>query len=104
MHACGLTGTCACRVGTVECRSTAVNMFAIQPKLKEWPNVFYTGEAVAVDPTAKQITCKDALGGEYTVPYDVLAVATGSQAGPFSACSTSPEEHMQSKVLAVEQP
>ena len=67
------------RVGTVEPRNTAVNIFNTQPVLRKEPNAFYAAKATAVDPKAQTVTCQDLLGADFTIGYDALVVATGSQ-------------------------
>lgn len=67
------------RVGTVEGRSTALNIAAIQPELKRQPHAIYLARAVSIDPKGRTIVCKDDANSNFEVDYDLLAIATGSQ-------------------------
>ena len=67
------------RVGTVEGRSTALSMVAIQPELKRRPHAIFQGTALQVDPQRKKVTCKDDAGCKFDLDYDLLFIATGSQ-------------------------
>ena len=69
-----------CRVGTVEARSTAVSMASVQPELKRRPHAIYLAKALSVDPDARKVSCIDDGESKFDVDYDILAIATGSQA------------------------
>lgn len=66
-------------VGTVEGRSTALSMAAIQPELRRRPHAIYQGTALAIDPHGKKVACKDDNDCRFNLDYDILAIATGSQ-------------------------
>ena len=70
--------TSAC-VGTLEFRSVAVPVMSLQKHLKEPQNNYLLGSAQNVDPDKKTVQCKAEDGTEFTVSYDKLVVATGSQ-------------------------
>lgn len=70
--------TSAC-VGTLEFRSVAVPVMSLQKYLKEPQNNYFLGSAQNVDPDQKTVHCKDEDGLEYSVKYDRLVIATGSQ-------------------------
>ncbi|KAL3148596.1 hypothetical protein ABBQ38_014024 [Trebouxia sp. C0009 RCD-2024] len=74
--------TSAC-VGTLEFRSVAVSIMSLQKHLKEPQNNYFLASAQNVDPEKKVVHCKDEEGKEFSVPYDKLVVATGSQGSTF---------------------
>ena len=77
--------TSAC-VGTLEFRSVAVPVMSLQKYLKEPQNKYYLASAENVDPEKKTVACKDEDGLEFSVPYDKLVIATGSQVTPGKPC------------------
>ena len=70
--------TSAC-VGTLEFRSVAVSIMSLQKHLREPQNNYFLASAQNVDPEKKVVHCKDEEGKEFSVSYDKLVVATGSQ-------------------------
>lgn len=70
--------TSAC-VGTLDFRSVAVPIMALQKHLKEAQNDHFLASAQSVDANKKEVFCKDDDGLEFTVKYDKLVIATGSQ-------------------------
>ena len=70
--------TSAC-VGTLEFRSVAVPVMSLQKHLKEPENNYLLASADNVDPEQKIVHCKAEDGVEFSVPYDKLVIATGSQ-------------------------
>lgn len=51
----------------------------VQPKLKSDPHHLFIASALDVDPNAKQVRFQDSAGSKFSLAYDVLAIATGSQ-------------------------
>lgn len=82
--------TSAC-VGTLEFRSVAVPVMSLQKYLKEPQNKYYLASAENVDPEKKTVACKDEDGLEFSVPYDKLVIATGSQVTPGKPVSATIE-------------
>ena len=76
-----LTSVC---VGTLEFRSVAVSIMSLQKHLKEPQNNYFLASAQNVDPEKKVVHCKDEEGKEFSVSYDKLVVATGSQVTTLS--------------------
>ena len=66
-------------VGTLGLRSVAVPITALQKRLTEPQNKYIMASAQNVDPDKKIVECKDEDGLEFSVAYDKLVVATGSQ-------------------------
>ncbi|KAK9842472.1 hypothetical protein WJX81_001619 [Elliptochloris bilobata] len=70
--------------GTLEPRSVAIPIIDVQPALKQPQNYFYAAEARAIDAEAKKVTCSEpGSDKEFSVYYDKLAIATGSQGSTF---------------------
>ncbi|GFR52047.1 hypothetical protein Agub_g14566, partial [Astrephomene gubernaculifera] len=70
-------------VGTLEPRSVVVHLFELQPALSAPANAIYIAEAQSVDPAARTVSCRSADGLAFTLPYDKLAICTGSQGSTF---------------------
>lgn len=70
--------TSAC-VGTLDLRSVAVSVMSLQKRLKDPSNNYLLGSAQNVDPAKKTVHCKDEDGTTFSVEYDKLVIATGSQ-------------------------
>lgn len=70
--------TSAC-VGTLDFRSVAVPVMALQKRLKDAQNNHFLASAQAVDSDKKEVSCKDEGGLEFKINYDKLVIATGSQ-------------------------
>ena len=74
-------------VGTVEARSLIEPVRALLPG-KPGDASFFEAAAIAVDPVARTVRCKDeseitAANPEFTVPYDKLVVAVGAPPNTF---------------------
>lgn len=69
--------------GTVETRSVAVPLTDIQPALRHPSNNYVPAKATAVDPVAQVVRCESLDGITFSVGYDFLAIATGSQGSTF---------------------
>ena len=83
--------TSAC-VGTLEFRSVAVPVMSLQKHLKEPQNNYLLASAQNVDPEKKIVQCKAEDGIEFSVSYDKLVIATGSQVtlvSPNVACGAA---------------
>ena len=72
--------TSAC-VGTLDFRSVAVPIMALQKHLKDEQNNLFIGSCDKVDSQKKEVHCQDEDGLQYKIPYDKLVIATGSQVG-----------------------
>ena len=64
----------------MEARSTALSMASVQPELKRRPHAIFLAKALRVDPDARKVSCLDDGESTFDVDYDILAIATGSQA------------------------
>ena len=80
--------TSAC-VGTLDFRSVAVPIMALQKHLKEAQNNFFLATAQEINSQTKQVHCKDEDGTEFDIPYDKLVIATGSQVGKQKSSAES---------------
>ena len=79
-------------VGTLEFRSVAVPVMSLQKHLKEPQNNYLLGSAQNVDPEKKTVQCEAEDGTEFSVSYDKLVIATGSQVITITAlvlCDTA---------------
>ena len=76
--------TSAC-VGTLEFRSVAVPVMSLQKHLNDPQNYYFLGSAQNVDPEKRIVQCEAEDGTEFSVSYDKLVVATGSQVSRISA-------------------
>ena len=73
-------------VGTLDLRSVAVPIMALQKHLKDAQNNLFLASAQRVDAKQKEVLCKDEDGFEFKIPYDKLVIATGSQVGCSWLC------------------
>ena len=55
-------------------------MASVQPELKRRPHAIFLAKALSVDPEARKVSCIDDGESNFEVDYDILAIATGSQA------------------------
>lgn len=63
----------------------AVPVMSLQKHLKEPQNNYLLGSAQNIDPKTKTVQCKAEDGAEFSVSYDKLVIATGSQVNTISA-------------------
>jgi NADH:ubiquinone reductase (non-electrogenic) len=68
-------------VGTLDAKSVAVHIAAIQKAITQPQNAMYIAEAKAVFPDRKTVECQSEDGLSFYVNYDKLAICTGSQVG-----------------------
>ena len=66
-------------VGTLECRSVAINLLDLKPALRHPQHHYFAASARKIDVEAKTIHCEAADGHKFQVAFDQLVVATGSQ-------------------------
>ena len=83
-HLLKLRVRAAC-VGTLDLRSVAVPIMALQKHLKDAQNNLFLATAQKVHAERKEVLCKDEDGLEFKIPYDKLVIATGSQVGTHQA-------------------
>ena len=84
--------TSAC-VGTLDFRSVAVPVIALQKHLKDPQHHHFLATAQRIDSENKEVSCKDEDGLEFKVKYDKLVVATGSQVSKLWTAAIVPIFH-----------
>ncbi|KAG2490335.1 hypothetical protein HYH03_011284 [Edaphochlamys debaryana] len=89
-------------VGTLEPRSVAVHMHEIQPALSRPSNGLFIAEAESVDPVARSVTCHSTDGVRFEVPYDKLAICTGSLGSTFGVPGVLEHAHFLRDVKQAE--
>ncbi|GBF90543.1 internal alternative NAD(P)H-ubiquinone oxidoreductase, mitochondrial-like [Raphidocelis subcapitata] len=77
--------------GTIEARSVAVHITSIQKALHEPQNQYIAARALAVYPERRVVEAASEDGIRFFVPFDKLAVCTGSQGSTFGIPGV--EEH-----------
>lgn len=80
--------TSAC-VGTLDFRSVAVPILALQKHLKDAQHDHFLASATSIDAQNKEVSCKDEDDLEFKVKYDKLVIATGSQVSLHFLCTAS---------------